>query len=633
MKATDARARVPGHAPASGVADLRRRAARNAIAVQLAVAALCVAGVAPARATGTLIQKPGAAGCVAESFRPCAPGRALGGVNSIVISPDGRNAYAASQATYAVVVFDRAADGTLTQKGGTAGCIAAPDAGFGLPPGSCATGTGLRGADTVAISPDGRNVYAGSYLGDAVAVFDRKPGGTLTQKTGLAGCISDTGAGPCADGTGLRYVSSVSISPDGTSVYAAGSNSDAIAVFDRAADGTLTQKPGVAGCISESGRGPCIDGVALVHVSALAISPDGRSIYATSSGDGSVAVFDRRSDGTLSQKAGVAGCISDTTNGGACAFGKALRGAGAVSVSPDGASVYVPAGRSSAVAVFDRRSDGALTQKAGSAGCVSSLESGGACTTVRQLTGATSATVSPDGTSVYVATLHLEVDVIIGRPAGLLAIFDRAADGTLTQPAGAAGCVSETGSGGECSDGTAVDGAASVSFSPNGGNAYAVAFAISAVAVFDRTASVAPPPPADVTRPLLRGLALTPARLRASARGEAIVARGGSKVSYRLSEPAQVSFTVQVVVAGRRTGVRCLAVRRSNRSRRRCDRYRTLAGRFTHVGAQGRNVFRFSGRLRSRRLPAGRYRLSAVARDAAGNRSGATVARFAIRRG
>ena len=46
----------------------------------------------------------------------------------------------------------------------------------------------------------------------------------------------------------------------------------------------------------------------------------------------------------------------------------------------------------------------------------------------------------------------------------------------------------------------------------------------------------------------------------------------------------------------------------------------------------GANALRFSGRLRNRGLPAGRYRLRAVARDAAGNRSRVKVARFAIRR-
>src|SRR5436190_23765687 len=46
--------------------------------------------------------------------------------------------------------------------------------------------------------------------------------------------------------------------------------------------GSLTQPPDTAGCISEDGSGPCIDGHGLPGgVDAVAVSPDGRSVYAT----------------------------------------------------------------------------------------------------------------------------------------------------------------------------------------------------------------------------------------------------------------------------------------------------------------------------------------------------------------
>src|SRR5947199_273834 len=44
--------------------------------------------------------------------------------------------------------------------------------------------------------------------------------GALSQPAGTAGCISETGAGPCADGHGLSGASSVAVSPNGKSVYA-----------------------------------------------------------------------------------------------------------------------------------------------------------------------------------------------------------------------------------------------------------------------------------------------------------------------------------------------------------------------------------------------------------------------------
>jgi hypothetical protein len=125
-------------------------------------------------------------------------------------------------------------------------------------------------------------------------------------------------------------------------------------------------------------------------------------------------------------------------------------------------------------------------------------------------------------------------------------------------------------------------------------------------------------------------LAFAPARFRAAVRGASVVSRGGSRISYRLSEPAAVRFAVQHVVAGRRVSGRCVAASRANRSARSCDRYRSLRGSFVHIGTAGRNALRFSGRLGNRRLVAGHYRLRAVASDAAGNRSRASLARFAI---
>jgi DNA-binding beta-propeller fold protein YncE len=79
------------------------------------------------------------------------------------------------------------APGDLTQKAGAAGCIvndASPDI-----TGCTNTGLALNGAHTVTVSPDGASVYVASYLSDAVAVFDRASDGTLTQKAGTAGCI------------------------------------------------------------------------------------------------------------------------------------------------------------------------------------------------------------------------------------------------------------------------------------------------------------------------------------------------------------------------------------------------------------------------------------------------------------
>jgi DNA-binding beta-propeller fold protein YncE len=118
-------------------------------------------------------------------------------------------------------------------------------------------------------------VLGGIRAADAAATT-----GDLTQKPGLAGCWS--AGGSCSPGTGLAGARSVTVSPDGRSAYAASQGRSAVSVFDRAADGTLTQKPGTAGCISETGAGPCVDGMALDSARSVTVSPDGRSAYVAS---------------------------------------------------------------------------------------------------------------------------------------------------------------------------------------------------------------------------------------------------------------------------------------------------------------------------------------------------------------
>ena len=290
-----------------------------------------------AAAPGDLTQKLGTPGCLADTgiAGVCVTGTALNTPRAVTVSPDGASVYVAAIISGAIDVLDRSPDGGILQKPGTAGCISNNGTG-----GACFDGAGLSGVRGLVVSPDGTSVYGAAYVTDAIAILDRAPNGALTQKAGTAGCISESGtAGACVDGTALTGAAAVAISPDGTSVYIAAQDNDAIVAFDRSSDGTLTQKPGAAGCITLLAQAPCAMGSGLDEPRGIAVSSDGKSVYVASGVSDTLTVFDRATDGTLTQKPGAAGCLDDDGDA-PCADAAGLDGAFGVTVSADRANVY-----------------------------------------------------------------------------------------------------------------------------------------------------------------------------------------------------------------------------------------------------------------------------------------------------
>ena len=343
----------------------------------------------------------------------------------VTISADGKSVYVASFDADAVAVFARnPTTGALTyvetQKDGVGGV------------------DGLDGASRVAISADGRSVYAASIVDDAVAVFARNPTtGALTyvetQRDGVGGV------------DGLNAAAGVSTSADGKSVYAVSQDDDAVAVFARnPSSGALTyveaQKDGVGG----------VDG--LDGARSVSTSADGKSVYAASYTDDAVAVFARNpTSGALTyveaQKDGVGGVDG-------------IAGARDVATSPDGKSVYVASQSDDAVAVFARNpTSGALTyveaQKDGVGGADG-------------LNSARSVITSADGKSVYVASSGDDAVAAFARnpTTGALSYVEMKKDGQ----------------GGV--DG--LSGARGVATSADGKSVYVASFNDNAVAVFSR---------------------------------------------------------------------------------------------------------------------------------------------------
>ena len=292
---------------------------------------------------------------------------------------------------------------------------------------------------------------------------------SFTQLAGEQGCLVSVrstfepeAAEGCGTTTGLLSASRVVVGPDGGHVYVVGAGSDGVTVFARdAGTGALTR----ASCVTDNsgdGRpgsgGLCADGDALAGASAVAITPDGRSAYATAAEAGAVSWFARDPvTGALTQR----GCLKARPDlGERCLQARGLRGAADVVVSPDGARVYVAAAANRAVAVFDvDATTGALTQRS----CASDTGSDGACDQVSGLEGANRLTLSPDGQHLYVTA---------SATGALVTLAVDATTGALT----ARGCLlTDAPAGGPCTDAPVLDGASQAVVTPDGRNVLVVA--------------------------------------------------------------------------------------------------------------------------------------------------------------
>ena len=277
--------------------------------------------------------------------------------------------------------------------------------------------------NSVAVSPDGRNVYT---VGSALAIFSRDPAtGALTQLPGLSGCI-DSGqlSEPCATASELLLPLAVAVSPDGQNVYVGSAPGDrgALTAFARdPATGALTHLPGKTGCFAQGLPDvPCTATKALAGPSAIAISPKGDNVYVTFAqyaGEGGVAAFSRNATtGVLTRLTGKAACVTSYPSSFGCARGRALVTASSIAMSSDGKTVYVasPHYRRGGIAVFSRdAAGGALHQLPGEQGCFGPTRYG--CAPIRGIllpvpgtdnSGARygyGVAVSPDSKNVYAA--------------------------------------------------------------------------------------------------------------------------------------------------------------------------------------------------------------------------------------
>jgi DNA-binding beta-propeller fold protein YncE len=428
-------------------------------------------------ANGRLTQLAGKHGCLVDRSAKggsCGTARALEGPGpfmgsrAIAVSADGQNVYVASSKSDAIAIFTRnQKTGTLTQPTGKGGCVSVKGKG------GCARALGLDGPNSVALSPEGRFLYATSRASNSVTAFHRNTStGALTQLAPGTGCVAGVPIPGCTEGRALVGPDVVAVSADGQNVYVGSFFGNAVATFQRAKNGVLTQAADTTGCIAEATAG-CAAGIALGAPEGLAVSPDGSSVYVAAALSNAVVELVREpKTGALSQPSD--GCIVEVALTG-CTTGVQLSGANAVAIAPAGRDVYVTSLLSNSVTSFSRSAAGVLTQKPGTHACMVYLRAVG-CSFGRAMIAPEGLAVSPDGSSVYLASLK----------TGAIDVLDREREsGFLAQKAGTAGCLAPAKVQG-CDPGRALRGVSSIAVSPDGRYVYSTSFASNAVDVFRR---------------------------------------------------------------------------------------------------------------------------------------------------
>lgn len=295
---------------------------------------------------------------------------ALNGVRSIAMSPDGEFIYSVAMFSNSLATFDR-----NTGTGALSFVDAIYDADGGV--------DGLDGPRSIVISPDGKNLYVAAYDDNKLSVYSRN---SVTGAASFLG-VYEEGDQDVEELTGPH---ALALSPDGKNLYVA-LWSNEIIVFDRnSSSGLLTYGSKLSYLEGETKK---------ESPRAMALSPDGKFMYVASANNDALSVFSRDTEtGAIEHDENV----FDDSNG-----VSDLDGPHAISISSDGAYVYIAAVSSDSVTSFERDSDtGELTYYQS---IVSEAED------TWDMNGPISIGTSPDGEHVYLGSGSGEHSILTFR--------------------------------------------------------------------------------------------------------------------------------------------------------------------------------------------------------------------------
>ncbi len=480
----------------------------------------------------------------------CGVGKGLVGASAVAVSPDGKNVYVASGTSGATAASSWGSVAVLrrdTTSGAISeiGCLSSDGTdGRDGASGACTPTPSLLGADGIAVSPDGSNVFVTSGASGSVVAFARDSStGALTR----LGCFqfSPPRGSTCAPSNVFHSASAIVTSSDGKALFIAAPVEGAISTLAATAaeppvapDGVATETS-LAGlfsaalpsvglenpCVAVNGLdGTCSVGIATQGIDALTLSPDGKDLYAVAAKSEALDVFTPGSGGALTES----GCLKVSAPPGLCTSSHLMAAPTQLAFSPDGTDVYVAddAETGGRVDVLTRDpASGALADGS----CVENLpepeqsEEGeeesepdasepaappSPCSAVPGLGTVEAVAVSGDGSAVYA----------IGD--GSAAVFSRdRATGKLAEVS----CASDEDK--RCTSFPSLDGVEGAAVSPDGRDVYVAAGGSDAVAAFGVGASVTTAR-ATATRARSASLRVAcPARLRRPCAGSIALTR------------------------------------------------------------------------------------------------------------